>query len=139
MDTNYKNRFFDICGKIKNVLPGSPMWELDDRYNTVVAVFDKDSSETIFSALKALFSQEWGKKTVRKAPARVKSITDSISGINKGQIVFTTDDIADAVLFAAWWPWGDGMNISLRIGISDSSLNAEDIKNHLSEWVGLKL
>ena len=139
MDTNFKNRFYDICGKIKTVLPVSSRWERDLRFSAVVAVFESDSSEIIFSALKASFYQEWSKKTVRKASARIKSIADSISGIEKGQTVFTTDDTTYPVLFAAWWPWGDGMNISLRVGISDSSLNVEDIKNHLAEWFELKL
>ena len=139
MDPNFKNRFNTICSKVKSVLPGSSVWELDDRFNTVVAAFERNSSEIIFSALKASFSQEWSKKTVRKAPAHIKSIADSISGIETGQIVFTTNGGADPVLFAAWWPWGDGINISLRIGVSDSSLNEEDKKNHLAEWFELNL
>ncbi len=139
MDPNCKNRFYNICRKIKSVLPESYVWKLDDRFNTVVAAFERSSSEIIFSALKASFSQEWSKKTVRKAPRHIKGITASISGIETGQIVFTTDGDADPVLFAAWWPWGDGINISLRIGVSDSSLNEEDIKNHLTEWFELNL
>ena len=90
MDPNFKKRFNTICSKMKSVLPGSSVWELDDRFNTVVAAFERNSSEIIFSALKASFSQEWSKKTVRKAPAHIKSIADSISGIETGQIVFTT-------------------------------------------------
>ncbi len=139
MDPNFKKRFNTICSKMKSVLPGSSVWELDDRFNTVVAAFERNSSEIILSALKASFSQEWSKKTVRKAPAHIKSIADSISGIETGQIVFTTNGGADPVLFAAWWPWGDGINISLRIGVSDSSLNEEDKKNHLAEWLELNL
>jgi hypothetical protein len=139
MDPKFKNMFYEICVKFKNVLPGSSVWKLDDRFNTVVAAFEKGGSEIIFSTLKASFSQEWSKKTVRKAPENIKSIASSISGIEKGQIVFTTDDNEVPVLFAAWWPWGDGINVSLRIGVSDSSLNEEDIKNHLVEWFELKL
>ena len=139
MDSDIKNIFYNICREIKSVLPGSSVWKPDDRFNTVVAAFERSSSEIIFSALKTSFSQEWNKKTVRKAPNRIKSIAASTSGIERGQIVFTTDDLAGPVLFAAWWPWGDGENISLRIGVSDSSLNEEDINNHLAEWFELNL
>ena len=114
MNSDTNNRFYNICREIKGVLPGASVWKLDDRFNTVVAAFERSSSEIIFSALKTSFSQEWSKKTVRKAPNHIKSIAASISGIESGQIVFTTDDLAGPVLFAAWWPWGDGENISLR-------------------------
>ena len=76
---------------------------------------------------------------MRKASEYIKSVVDSISGIKSGQIFFTTDGDADPLLFAAWWPWGDGIHISLRIGASDSSLSDGDIKNLLAEWFQLNL
>ena len=136
MDTNLKNRFKDICKKIATVMPGSSRWEPDDRFNTVVAVLEKNDAGAVLSALQTSFDQEWSKKNIRKSPAGVKSIADSVSGINKGQILFATDDTIGPALFAAWWPWGDGTNISLRIGISDPSLNKEAILKQMAEWLG---
>jgi hypothetical protein len=45
-------------------------------------------------------------------------------------LLFTSDPKRDALIFCAWWPWGDGKTISIRIApffkkLSDSETAAK--------------
>jgi hypothetical protein len=70
----------------------------------------------------------------------VRIINSHLGGLMPGQLLFTSDPNQDALIFCAWWPWGDGKTISIRVGLyymklSDSE-KAEQI-NHLKGWFGV--
>ena len=40
-----------------------------------------------------------------------------IGGIRSTQQLFTTQLEQDVMSYVAWWPWGDGQTISIRVGL----------------------
>jgi hypothetical protein len=70
----------------------------------------------------------------------VRTINSRQGGLRPGQLLFTSDPNREAFIFCAWWPWGGGETISIRIApsfkkISDSE-KAEKIQL-FKEWFGI--
>ena len=69
------------------------------------------------------------------------TIIDNFGGIMPGQLLFTSDPDGEALVFCAWWPWGNGETISIRLAPfylkpdSDKSQGARRLK----EWFGIKI
>ena len=123
--------FENICMKIYSTLPEGSAWEIDDRFNTAVVSFDNSIAEKIFSLLSEEFENKLDRNTYSKAAKSVKKLVKSLSGLESEQFFFTTDENSDEILFAAWWPWGNNENTSLRVGIKNSSMNDDDVKQLL--------
>ena len=123
--------FENICKKIYSTLPEGSAWEIDDRFNTAAVSFENNISDKILSILSEEFENKLDKTTYSKASKPVKRIVKSLSGLEKEQFFFTTDEKNDNILFAAWWPWGSGENTSLRIGVKSSSMSDDDVKQML--------
>jgi hypothetical protein len=61
------------------------------------------------------FSNVWDSSNIREAPDIVKMCSNRFGGLRSGQLLFTTGPSQDVFICGAWWPWGDGRTISLRI------------------------
>lgn len=96
---------------------GTLAWEWDDYIGAMLATFPAGQAAEIDSVLDACFSSRWDHKSIFKAPADVLRIAAMIGGIRASQQLFVTRIEREAIAYAAWWPWGDGNTISIRIGL----------------------
>ncbi|MFO0948275.1 MAG: hypothetical protein U1D30_20525 [Planctomycetota bacterium] len=63
-----------------------------------------------------------------------------LGGLDRGQILFACDPGQGPILFCGWWPWGNGVTISIRIGLFDEAATDEDREAHrqlLQTWFSL--
>jgi hypothetical protein len=90
-------------------------WKWDQRFEAFLAEFATDNREEFRSILERDFSNVWDSSNIREAPDIVKMCNNNFGGLRSGQLLFTTDPSQDVFIFGAWWPWGDGKTISLRI------------------------
>ena len=58
----------------------------------------------------------WDSSNVGNAPDIVRIVNANFGGLRPGQMLFTSDPNRDSLVFCMWWPWGNGKEISLRIG-----------------------
>ncbi len=65
-----------------------------------------------------VLSWKWDRKTIRNAPDIVKTGAGEFGDMRSGQLLFTSDPKGNMLILAAWWPWGDGEVVSLRIASS---------------------
>jgi hypothetical protein len=93
-------------------------WKWDSRFETVLAEFGVDKKDNIRAILERYLSITWDNSNISNARARVQTINSRLGGLRQGQLLFTSDPKGDAIIFGAWWPWGDGKTISIRIGSS---------------------
>jgi hypothetical protein len=123
-----------ICRDIARATEGILGWEWDDRFEVAIAAFSSAHETKVREILEADLRVIWLVDTVDDAPARVREIT-KVMGLRPGQALFATDDDAEATVFGAWWPWGGGKTISIRIGVvaADPGTHAEATKT----WFGL--
>ena len=94
---------------------GAFSWKWDHRFEAFLAEFSADNGDQFRAILERDFSNVWDSSNIREAPDIVQMCNDNFGGLRSGQLLFTTDSSQDIFVYGAWWPWGDGKTISLRI------------------------
>ena len=64
---------------------------------------------------------------------KYKAVQDDLGGLMAGQILFTSDPNRGVVLFCAWWPWGNGEKISIRVGLWSKNLSDAEYAENLQQ------
>jgi len=90
-------------------------WNWDNRFEAFLAEFSADKGDEFRAILERDFSKVWNSSNIREAPDIVQICNNNFGGLQSGQLLFTTDPSQDVFVCGAWWPWGDGETISLRI------------------------
>lgn len=128
------------CGKLVDAFKKNMTWKWDDRFETALAEFSVKDKEKIQPILAQPMGLVWDTDNSGKAPDLVKMIINYFGGMSPGQKLFTSDPDQDGLLLCAWWPWGNGKTISIRLSVLANSLSDEDNKE-LSRlfrgWFGL--
>ena len=116
MDDASVGPVFDMCRQLKDAFDGVLVWTWDPRFETALAEFSVQESSRVREGLLPLFDVPWDVKTVTDAPAQVQVIKQQLGGLMPGQRLYTRLLKTGPLVFGAWWPWGNGQKISLRIG-----------------------
>jgi hypothetical protein len=128
------------CKELLSAFQGTLSWKWDSRFETVLAEFGADLRENIRAILNRCLTLAWDASNIGGAPAIVQAINRHLGGLRPGQLLFTSDPNRDAFIYCAWWPWGNGKTISIRIAPSYKksldSQKAEGIQ-HLKGWFGI--
>jgi len=130
-----------VCRELSGMFQGMLSWKWDDRYQTALAEFNIDNRAYIHDALIRRLDRIWDGSTIETAPEAVRMITDAFGGIMSGQLLFTSDPDRNAFVFCAWWPWGNGETISIRLAPyvqkpPDSDSDGQILQ--LKEWFGIR-
>ena len=97
--------------------------------------------ELIYFPIMQEFARQWDFISIDQAHGSFFRYFNNQFGLVPGQKIFTAEDDSGVVLFATWWPWGNGRQFSLRVGLyacSRNILSKNDIKAYLSDWFGLE-
>ncbi len=105
----------NICKGIIDALGEELSWKWDDRFEAALAEFQIKSRDPIHEILSQHFNIIWDTSNIGSAPDHVLTINRNLGGIRSGQLLFTTEPNVEGILFCAWWPWGNGTTISIRI------------------------
>jgi hypothetical protein len=131
-----KNACKALCSAFQGILS----WNWDGRFGTVLAEFGAGKKENIRPILERSLGTTWDSSNIGNAPDIVREINNHLGGLRSGQLLFTSDPGREPFIFCAWWPWGDGKVISIRIASAGGELSdpekAEKIQM-LKEWFGI--
>jgi hypothetical protein len=113
----------ELLGRVKAAWPPG-RWEWDGRFGCALTTVNKDTETAGQAALTAQLGEAWTRKTLEKAPPLVQQVCNGTGGLKGAQLAFAAA-IAEVVVYALWWPWGDGATISVRVGVvsGDASRN----------------
>jgi len=117
--SNKKTIIEQACNTIVKDFDGVLDWTWDNRFGALIAEFTKESQDKVISILSKHLTMKWDKKSIKKAPPIIKTNTELFGTLRRGQLFFTTDPETSDHIVAAWWPWGDGQSISVRIVTPD--------------------
>ncbi len=106
----------NVCRAFMDAYPGILPWKWDGRFEVVLAEFAVGNQEAVHNALESSLGKSWDSDSIGNAPEGVTGVSNSLGGLMRGQRLFTSDPDAQPFVFCAWWPWGDGNTISIRIG-----------------------
>ena len=101
--------------EIHNAFQDLLTWQWDDRLEAVLAEFEVADNGEVIAILQRFFNFDWDHHSVGGAPENVKKLKKDLGGIMGAQILFTTDPAEGTFLFCAFWPWGNGEKVSIRI------------------------
>ena len=90
-------------------------WKWDHRFEALLAEFSAIDEDEVRAVLERDLSMVWNSSNIREAPNIVQISAGIFGGLRSGQLLFTSDPSRDVFIFGAWWPWGNGETISLRI------------------------
>lgn len=126
----------ELSGAFKDILS----WTWDDRFDTVLAEFSVNNKDVVRTILDQYLNNVWDNSNIGRAPDTVKKINIDLGKLRPGQLLFTSDLNQEAFLFCAWWPWGNGKTISIRIAPSYNNLSDSDKtgkSRQLKSWFGI--
>jgi hypothetical protein len=113
-------------------------WSWDGRLQCVSSSFQVEFEAQARSAVVLVLATEWRSSTVDRAPPVVRDLATRTGGLRSGQMILTGDPVAAVFLYGLWWPWGDGMTTSLRIGLAGNHVS-EDAFQSLREVFGAEI
>lgn len=118
LESGMRNELAEVEVVCRNVVEQSGLeWSWDDYVGAMLATIPSDQSDRFADLLVQSFSSRWNSKEAAKAPAEVKGLIDTLGGIRETQHLFVTNPDRYVMAYGAWWPWGDGQTISIRIGL----------------------
>ena len=96
-------------------------WKYDDFHNVMLAEFSVDKQDQVLFTLQQILPVSWDAKSIKKAPGEVKHYAGEFSKLIKQQKLFSTNIERHPKVMAAWWPWGHGATVSLRVFLTETS------------------
>jgi len=108
----------DALTNLQAVWPVSG-WSWDQRFKCATSSVPTDAALGVRSLLGAVVPSEWTAQTFATAPDEVRGLAQRCGDLRPGQILFTGPPVAGMLVFAMWWPWGDGSQVSVRIGVAN--------------------
>jgi hypothetical protein len=109
-------------------------WSWDSRFSCVASSFHVDMEAEARAVVLRFLTQEWTPKTIGSAAPSVRDVAEHTGGVRTDQRLFTGDTSGRMLAFGLWWPWGDDVTISLRVGLGGYVLEPD--LNRLREVFG---
>jgi len=104
------------CEALAKETSGLLTWNWDDQFLCALAPFSVNEKDEILGILDRLMDARWDSSNIDEAPDMVTQLAQGMGGLRSGQFLFTTHASKGVFIFGAWWPWGNGQTISLRVG-----------------------
>ena len=137
---NQHRQLKDTCEALVRAGNGVLHWGWDDYLGATLAVFPSSDAAKVAAILEKALPSSWDVKTASQASAPAKAQIDSMGGLRAGQRFFASDVDHGAAVFAAWWPWGDGKKVSLRVGTvypGAPATEVAELTKELRSWFGI--
>jgi hypothetical protein len=93
-------------------------WSWDARLSCVTSTFNVELASKARSAAALALASEWTSTTIQRAPPALRDLAERTGGLRAGQMVLASATVGPALAYGLWWPWGDGMTTSMRIGLA---------------------
>jgi hypothetical protein len=102
-------------------------WSWDSRLSCVSSSFAAELESNARAAAKAL-ATEWTSANIQKAPPHLRDLAERTGGLRAGQKLLTSAAVGASFVYGLWWPWGDGMTLSMRIGLGGPDATSDALQ-----------
>ncbi|SEL86460.1 hypothetical protein SAMN05216262_12725 [Colwellia chukchiensis] len=118
-----------IFNSITTPLGNELTWRWDAEFSALLTEFSWEKKVRVLQVLQQLFSEQWHKGNIKKAPKVLHTELAELAQLNKNQLIFTRRaNHKTPALALIWWPWGHGSTYSMRIKILNGNYNDEDLR-----------
>jgi hypothetical protein len=115
-----------ICKQLFDELQGILSWKWDDWIGTILTEFSAEKIKNVRATLEKVFPISYDKSNINAAPQIVQTLDKHLGGLRSTQLLFTSNPSREALVFGAWWPWGNGETISLRVAIFNRNISKSE-------------
>lgn len=112
----------DLYAALRDLL----VWKWDGAFESVLAEFSATDQDQIRSVLEQKLSIVWDASIIDDAPQNILLVKEALGGLRSEQLLFTSNSNRNSFLIGAWWPWGNGETISIRIAPFHTDISDED-------------
>jgi hypothetical protein len=113
-------------------------WSWDGRLSCVASSISAEIEAKARTVAAVALPTEWTSVTIQRAPPNLQEIAERTGGLRAGQLILTSAAAGGAFAYGLWWPWGDGITISVRIGLSGHGAT-NDAFQRLRDVFGVEL
>ncbi|MGO9836307.1 MAG: hypothetical protein ACLP1X_19060 [Polyangiaceae bacterium] len=113
-------------------------WSWDARQSCVASSFSVELEAKAKAVASVALSREWTVATIDRAPSALRELAERTGGLREGQMLLASSTVGSAFAYGLWWPWGDGMTTSARIGLGGPSVKTDDMQR-LRDAFGVQL
>ena len=128
-----KTQIKELCKELLDDFERVLSWKWDSGFNALVAEFSTDKQDEVRTVLERHLGFKWDSRSIRKAPEQIKTKSGDLGDLRDNQLLFTTDPEGNVLIFAAWWPWGNGEVVSVRITSPSSGEQPAEAQGILSK------
>jgi hypothetical protein len=93
-------------------------WSWDNRLSCAASSFHVELMDDAHAVAAEAMPFKWTMRNIANAPSLVRDVAESTGGIRPDQLLFSTEPSARLIAYGLWWPWGDDITISLRVGLT---------------------
>jgi hypothetical protein len=128
-----------LFGAMKELRSAWPSrgWSWDARLACVTSSFNVEFEAKARAAVVAALSTEWTSATIQRASPALRDLAERTGGLRAGQFIFSSATVGPNFAYGLWWPWGDAMTTSLRVGLGGSGWR-EDAFQRLRDVFGVE-
>ncbi len=112
----------DLLARMQGAWPAG-RWEWDARLACALSTVAQANEAQARAALATALPTTFTAATLGSAPASVREVCGMTGGLRGSQMIFTAEHEGELVTFCLWWPWGDGAQVSARVGTIDEALD----------------
>jgi hypothetical protein len=103
-------------------------WSWDSRFSCVASSFNVEMEAEARAVVLKFLGSEWNARTVANVPPPVREVVDATGGVRTDQRLFTGETSGRMLAYGLWWPWGDEITISLRVGLGGYVLDPDMLR-----------
>lgn len=139
-DRVFGDAWLVILSSLKELRGGWPTrgWSWDARQSCVASSFSVELEDKARAAASVALSREWTMTTIDRAPSPLRELAERTGGLREGQMLLASAPVGAAFAYALWWPWGDGMTTSARVGLGGPAVKPDDLQR-LRDTFGVQL
>ena len=119
-----------LLNALRNLRAGWPArgWSWDTRFTCVTSSFNVEMEAKARSTVAAVLTSEWTSVTIANASPALRDLAERAGGLRAGQLIFASPTVGTSFSYGLWWPWGDAITTSLRIGLAGSSVREDTLR-----------
>ena len=93
-------------------------WSWDTRFGCPTAIVEGEEREATLALLRRELPNMYDHTKRASLPACVAELIEASGGLRPGQCVIADDGRDGVYRYALWWPWTNGITVSIRLGIA---------------------
>jgi hypothetical protein len=135
------NSLRDCCDSIIEQGKELFTWQWDPYFGAALTVITADNQAAASQLLEGCCGKPLDAQSITNGPEHLRAIMDKAGGLRSGQKVFFSDTDQPAFVLVAWWPWGNGASISVRVRLAmatgEEIAEDGDVVRTFRGWFGL--